>query len=112
MDGSEVWISDPLEGVPSGSPVISSDGSFVFVVHNTLELTLGIFTVLDSTGQVFYSESSVGEGNSTAAFGPPGIYHTPVEGNYDPPLGGSVSPGDVSIALSNPLLAFIVGNKF
>jgi hypothetical protein len=98
FSGAELWISDPLEGVPSGEPLISSDGNYVFVVHNANDLTNGYFTILDAkaTGLVFYSEPSGGDGNSTVAFGPPGIYHTPIQGNYDPIEGGMVSEGDVS----------------
>jgi hypothetical protein len=105
--GAEVWISDPLEGVPMGEPLISSDGAYVFVVHNANERTNGYFTILDAkaTGAVYYSESSGGDGNSTVSFGPPGIYHTPIQGNYDPIEGGAVSEGDVSADL---LLTMVV----
>ena len=101
LDGNELWISDPLDGVPSGEPLVSSDGSYVFVVHNAAEGSTGYFTILDAnaTGLVYYSESSAAEGNATAAFGPPGIYHNPVQGNYDPVDGGTVSEGDVSTVL-------------
>lgn len=95
--GAEVWISEPLDGVPSGEPLISSDSAYVFVVHNANEGSTGYFTILDATGAVFLSEPSEGDGNSTAAFGPPGIYWTPVQGNYDPIVeGATVSEGDVS----------------
>jgi hypothetical protein len=90
MDGNELWVSDSLDGTPSGNPVISSDGSWVFLTHNAMDGTTGYFTVLDAnnTGAVFYSEPS-----PDTAFGPPGIFHSPVEGNYDSYDGSAVSAG-------------------
>eukprot|EP00539_Tryblionella_compressa_P003491 CAMPEP_0178753660 /NCGR_PEP_ID=MMETSP0744-20121128/11731_1 /TAXON_ID=913974 /ORGANISM="Nitzschia punctata, Strain CCMP561" /LENGTH=550 /DNA_ID=CAMNT_0020407493 /DNA_START=29 /DNA_END=1681 /DNA_ORIENTATION=+ len=93
MDGNELWISESLDGVAMGDPVISSDGGLVFLTHNADEGTNGYFTILNanSTGAVWYSESSGEE----VAFGPIGIYHNPTEGNYDPLIQGApVSEGE------------------
>jgi len=80
LDGTELWISDDLEGVPSGSPVVSSDGNYVFLTHNSNFGTVGTFTVLSvpDAGALFYTAS-----NMTSPFAPLGIYHTPYEGYYD-----------------------------
>ncbi len=78
MDGMELWSSVALEGVPAGSPLVSDDGSYVYLVHNANFKTVGFFTALDAAdGAVFYSNS-----DATTPFSPPGIYHTPFEGNY------------------------------
>jgi hypothetical protein len=102
MMGNELWISDTLEGIPAGSPQVSSDGSYVFLTHNVMDQSLGYFTILDATsaGVVWYSEPAMTEGNSTVAFGPVGIYHTPAEGNYDP-IGGEGGMGAVSEGENN-----------
>eukprot|EP00529_Nitzschia_sp_RCC80_P024944 CAMPEP_0113481652 /NCGR_PEP_ID=MMETSP0014_2-20120614/22518_1 /TAXON_ID=2857 /ORGANISM="Nitzschia sp." /LENGTH=538 /DNA_ID=CAMNT_0000375153 /DNA_START=114 /DNA_END=1730 /DNA_ORIENTATION=- /assembly_acc=CAM_ASM_000159 len=91
--GNEIWVSESLEGIPAGSPQVSTDGSLVFLTHNAMDQGLGYFTILDATmgGAVWYSEPSM----TDFAFGPPGIYHTPVEGNYDP-IGGESGMGAVS----------------
>lgn len=97
MDGKEVWISDDLEGVAAGNPAISSDGSHVFLTHNADNLSNGFFTILDGeTGSIVYEGSSGQAGDEpTKKYGPVGIYHTPVAGNYDPIISGSrVSEGE------------------
>ncbi len=97
MSGEEVWISDDLEGIAAGNPQISTDGSFVFLTHNADDLTNGYFTVLDGeTGSIFYGGSSGEAGDiPTKRYGPLGIYHTPIQGNYDPITSGApVSEGD------------------
>jgi hypothetical protein len=78
--GDVVFESDPLPGVAAGSPVISDDGTFVFLTHNSELNTVGHFTALQATslGSVFYTDS-----NATSPFAPVGIFHSPVEGNYD-----------------------------
>lgn len=80
LDGNELWMSADLDGVPSGSPVVSSDGNYVFLTHNANFETIGFFTILSAAdgGAEFYSSS-----NQTAAFAPPGIFHKPLEGYYD-----------------------------
>lgn len=80
MDGNQLWVSDGLDGVPNGSPLVSDDGSYVFLVHNANFQTVGYFTVLSAMddGAQFYSRA-----NETTPFAPPGIFHSPIEGNYD-----------------------------
>jgi hypothetical protein len=80
MDGNELWVSDPLAGIPAGSPVVSDDGMYIFLTHNADFETIGYFSALSATsdGAVFYSRS-----NETTPFAPLGIYHSPIEGNYD-----------------------------
>jgi len=97
MEGNEIWISDDLDGIAAGCPQISSDGAYVFLTHNSDDLTNGYFTIIDGeTGTVFYGGSSEEAGDiPTKRFGPVGIYHTPEQGNYDPNIAGSpVSDGD------------------
>lgn len=97
MDGNEVWVSDDLDGVAAGCPQVSSDGAYVFLTHNSDDLTNGYFTILDgTTGTVFYGGSSGEAGDeSTNRYGPIGIFHGPESGNYDPITGGAaVSEGD------------------
>jgi len=97
MDGNELWISDPLEGIAQGDPLISNDGSYVFLTHNEFDQEAGIstghFTILEAntTGGVFYTGATTDD----RAFGPPGIFHVPTEGNYDPIISGSpISEGE------------------
>lgn len=80
IDGNELWVSDTLDGIASGSPVVSDDGSYVFLTHNANFETMGYFTALFAPGDgaLFYSRS-----NETTPFAPLGIYHSPIEGNYD-----------------------------
>jgi hypothetical protein len=85
MDGNELWVSDALSGIPQGDPLISSDGGFIFLTHNEFDpdttVGTGYFTILrNSTGMIFSSEPS----DEDLAFGPPGIFHMPIAGNYDP----------------------------
>lgn len=97
MEGTEIWISDDLEGIAAGCPQISSDGAYVFLTHNSDDLTNGYFTIIDGeTGTVFYGGSSEEAGDvPTKRYGPVGIYHTPEQGNYDPIFAGAaVSEGD------------------
>ncbi len=94
MDGTELWISDPLEGIAQGDPQISSDGGYVFLTHNEFDASnsTGHFTILEANvGEVFYTGATA----DNRAFGPPGIYHMPIEGNYDPLVSGApVSEGE------------------
>ena len=80
MNGNELWVSLPMEGIPSGTPVISDDGDYVFMTHNANFNSIGYFSALwaAEAGTLFYSMS-----NETSAFGPLGIYHSPAEGYYD-----------------------------
>jgi len=132
MEGNELWISDVLEGIAMGDPLISSDGGYVFLNHNvgSEEEKNGYFTVLEAnaTGIILFSQEFEGidrNGTTTAAFGPPGIYHNPVEGNYDPIMAGSNSSegdfntndmlmwGQMPKSLANPILdGYIFGFQF
>jgi hypothetical protein len=99
MEGDEVWASTNLAGVAAGNPVMSSDGAYVFLTHNSDSKTNGHFTILDGeTGETFFGGSS-GEAseNPTKKYAPVGIYHTPQSGNYDPIVSGSaVSEGEMN----------------
>jgi hypothetical protein len=108
MDGNELWKSDDLDGVASGSPQVSSDGAYVFITHNSDDKSNGYFTVIDANvtaGSIFYSGSSGDSGDEpTNAYGPVGIFHNPTEGNYDPiDSGATVSEADFN---SNDMLMF------
>lgn len=98
IGGNLLWVSEDLEGVASGDPVVSSDGMYVFLTHNGDNKSNGYFTILDgSSGMVFYSASSEDLGyDPTGAYGPIGIFHNPEEGNYDPveTPGATISEGD------------------
>ncbi|KAG7361839.1 PQQ-like domain containing protein [Nitzschia inconspicua] len=97
MDGAPLWVSDSLDGIAQGDPQISSDGAYVFLTHNEYDQDADVstahFTILEgnSTGSVFYTDSA----DESIFFGPPGIFHNPVEGNYDPIVPGApVSEGE------------------
>jgi outer membrane protein assembly factor BamB len=107
--GQELWISAHLIGVAQGTPLISSDGRYVFVTHNQARETQGFFTILSThetpgsssqqPGKIKYSEFTGVIGEDSIAFGPPGIFHSPIRGNYDPYDGGykgdpTISQGD------------------
>ena len=77
--GNALWVSDALAGVALGSPVVSDDGTFVYLTHNSDFNTVGIFTTLfGGDGSTFLSQT-----NTTSPFAPVGIFHSPIEGNYD-----------------------------
>lgn len=80
MAGDPLWISEPLDGAAKGSPVISDDGNFIFLTHNAELNTVGYFSSLwaPGDGAVYYSQK-----NDTTPFAPLGIFHSPIEGNYD-----------------------------
>ena len=84
LDGNELWVSDALEGVPNGSPVISDEGEYVFLTHNSDFGSVGAFSAVSASGEgsIFFTLV-----NSTYPFAPPGIYHSPIEGNYDDAAG-------------------------
>ena len=92
MNGQELWMSTPLEGVSSGTPVASEDGSFVFLTHNSDFERVGHFTILDSrnNGAVFFTQT-----NETNPFAPLGIKHSPTpEGYYQ---GGEKNRNDMLV---------------
>ena len=90
MLGEELWVSNPIEGVASGSPVISEDGNYVFLTHNSGNKTIGHFTILDGpSGEIFFSQE-----NADAPFAPPGFHHAPAEGFYE---GGENNRNDILV---------------
>jgi hypothetical protein len=90
MLGQELWISDVLEGVPSGNPVVSLDGTYVFLNHNSFFGSIGHFSIIDgSTGQTVYSQN-----RTDSPFAPLGIHHAPAEGYYD---GGQNNRNDILV---------------
>ena len=90
MLGEELWVSEVLEGVASGSPVASNDGQYIFLTHNSGGGTEGHFTVLNATlGDVFFTQR-----NQEAPFAPVGIHHQPAEGYYD---GGEGNTNDILV---------------
>jgi hypothetical protein len=78
MSGTQLSESPKLDGVHSGTPVISDFGSYVFLTHNSDGLTIGHFTILNESLELVVTLS-----NQDAAFAPIGIYHSPAEGFYD-----------------------------
>lgn len=78
MSGSKLYESPQLEGIHSGSPVVSDNGSYVFLTHNSDNLLTGHFTILTESLEIFVTRS-----NDGGAFAPIGIYHSPAEGFYD-----------------------------
>jgi outer membrane protein assembly factor BamB len=93
-DGAVIWSSQALEGACSGTPVLSEDGKYVFLTHNLV--MVGHFTVLAASlnGVTFYSQLDPGQ-----PYGPPGIYHNPLEGYYP---GGTSNQNDVLIWAYRP----------
>lgn len=88
MSGDELWVSEPFDGINAGTPVVSTDGSYIFFNRNTDEQTSGHFTILSyaDDGTPFFSQE-----NTTSPFGALGVYHEPIQGMYEPYL----SPGGV-----------------
>eukprot|EP00980_Cylindrotheca_fusiformis_P031002 scaffold25699_cov137-Cylindrotheca_fusiformis.AAC.6 len=95
MLGEELWVSRALDGINSGSPVVSLDGAYVFLTHNNSTQSVGHFSILDGlTGEIFHSES-----NLFTPFAPIGIYHAPAEGYYS---GGQDNRNDFLVWTSRP----------
>jgi len=91
LDGK--WSSVILDGGCSGTPVISSDGAYVFVTHNFN--TTGFFTILNGDdGTIFWEHE-----DSTQPLSPPGIYHNPIFGNYG---GGAGNTNDIVVFANKP----------
>jgi outer membrane protein assembly factor BamB len=96
MLGEELWVSSALDGVNAGSPVVSLDGTFVFLTHNSASQSVGHFSILDGlTGDLFHSESSL-----WSPFAPLGIHHAPAEGYYD---GGQENRNDILVWSFRPM---------
>jgi hypothetical protein len=83
MIGNELWVSPQLDGVASGSPLISDNGEYVYLTHNE-DMISGIFSILSVTenGSTFFSMM-----NAINPFSPPAIFYNPAEGFYDDPNG-------------------------
>lgn len=77
MAGDLLSVSPSLQGDHSGSPVVSDDGKYVFLTHNSPDKTTGYFSILTEELGLVVTRSNAG------AFAPPGIYHSPEEGFYD-----------------------------
>lgn len=90
MDGQQRWVSPSLKGISPGTPVVSEDGAYVFLTHNSIDETVGHLTVLDgATGEIFFTQI-----NDSAPFAPLGIFHGPAEGYYD---GGENNRNDIIV---------------
>lgn len=90
MEGEELWVSDLFEGISAGTPVVSGNGEYVFVTHNSDQGTVGHFSILDGlSGSLFLSQE-----NEDAPFAPPGIHHAPEEGYYE---GGENNRNDILV---------------
>jgi hypothetical protein len=93
-DGELLFESVPLDGIPAGTPVTTSDGQYVLLTHNVNQ-SKGIFTVLNtqavSNGQIPILYEYV---NETSPFSPIGYYHNPAYGYYD---GGEFNTNDLFI---------------
>ena len=103
MDGNELWVSDALSGVASGTPVISDNGESVFLTHNSEVFSVGHFSILEAdAGTLSYNMS-----DPFNAFAPPGIYHNPAQGWYD---GGEGNFNDMIMwTVSPPPFATSIG---
>lgn len=94
-----LWTSPPLPGVVSGTPVVTSDGRYVYLTRNTdsfLAMPEGHFTVLNADdGTVHYTESATANhANDTMPYGPLTIVHDPAGGHYQ---GGEFNRQDLAI---------------
>lgn len=101
MNGTKLYESQQLEGKHSGSPVVSSDGDWIFLTHNSEKNTVGHFTILtpqDDALQVVISRK-----NETMPFAPPGIFHNPVEGFYESPVDGTENTNDIVLWSAAPV---------
>lgn len=77
--GDLLWTSPALVGACQGTPHIDSSGDYVYVAHNSAGSTVGHFSVLitDQDGAVLFDMT-----DTNGPFSPPGIYHSPIEGNF------------------------------
>uniref|UniRef100_A0A7S1UQ76 Pyrrolo-quinoline quinone repeat domain-containing protein n=1 Tax=Grammatophora oceanica TaxID=210454 RepID=A0A7S1UQ76_9STRA len=117
-NGTRLWetITDSaLEGECSGTPVVSSDGRYVFLTHNTLNGGKFTCLVADREGTPLFSQAR------PRALSPIGIFHNPSEGPY---TGGennsndllvfafAPKPGESTIGSNTQLFAFQFGLGF
>jgi hypothetical protein len=88
LEGSQLWISDNIDGEAVGTPLISDNGKYVFLNVNQ-NGSFGFFTILSAVmgGSRFFNRLV-----TTCPFAPPGIFHNPVQGYYD---GGAGNTNDI-----------------
>jgi uncharacterized surface protein with fasciclin (FAS1) repeats len=92
--GTSLWESGSLVGSCSGTPVVGSDGSYVYLTHS--EDVAGTFSILGGAdGSVFYQAT-----DDTQPLSPPGIYHNPSKGPYE---GGEFNRNDVVVWGNKPI---------
>lgn len=101
MDGTKLYESQQLEGRQSGSPVVSSDGNWIYLTHNSERNTVGHFTIL--TPQDDALQVVVSRNNETLPFAPPGIFHNPVEGFFESPVDGTGNTNDIVLWSAAPV---------
>jgi len=94
--GTSTWISERLSGACSGTPVLSSVDTYVFLTHNQVSLETGTFTILDgSDGSIFFQTN-----DDNQMLSPPGIYFNPRGGNYG---GGEGNTNDIVVFGNKPV---------
>jgi len=77
--GNELWVSPPIAGTAPGSPVVSDAGDYVFLTVNAEGNTVGNFVCISALdGSIFFEDPNV-----NTPYAPIGIFHSPIEGNYD-----------------------------
>lgn len=90
MTGTELWVSPSLVGTSPGSPTVSGNGDYVFLTHNSIDGSVGHFSILDGeSGDLFFTQSF-----DSAPFAPLGIFLNPAEGYYD---GGQNNRNDILV---------------
>jgi len=94
MSGTELYVSESLDGKHSGNPVISSNGNYVFITHNSEANTVGHFTILSGALETIVTQT--GNDNIDGPFAPIGIFHNPAEGFYDPVPGVADGTGNTN----------------
>ena len=80
LDGMEVAVSEQLAGEHSGTPVVSDNGAYIYLTHNSADNTIGHFTILSVDSNVTTTALSQ---SKDMPFAPVGIFHNPAEGFYD-----------------------------
>lgn len=98
---SKTETTPQLKGQVIGTPVISSDGAYIYVTHNLpADVNSGkkaeaFFTMLSSeTGTILFQESATKTWNIDQQFGPIGMAPNPVQGFYD---GGEKNTNDLLV---------------
>jgi len=95
------WISPSIEGKVSGTPIVSSDGLFVYVNHNVNSTriidssTTGVFTIFQSGSKSsLILESMTTYGIAPGPYGPLAIARRPLAGKYQ---GGDLNRNDLLV---------------